>query len=413
MNPSLSSFYSVVFPLPGFIQAQNPALYDGELLELSCQEASLPGSSIATLEQTNDYAGVTERHGYRRMYDETIDFTFLVTVNSGYKQIRFFDYWMKFICGEIDKNGRVQNLDKENIVMRARYPDGDGKAKTGNNSGYRTKLNIVKYERDMGWTHPKRESKSSNLLEYHFVDAYPKISTPTYELTLPSTDKTIQYRPFLVREEKLLVLALESEDTKQITTAIKTVIKSCILTKGVKVEALPTFDIEYLFLNIRGKSVGEELDVNIICPDDEKTYVPTKIYIDDIHVIKDEKHTKEIKLDDTISMVMKYPSLDEFINQNFDFDDKSSNLNQSFELIGSCIDTIVQGEEAWSTADCSKKEVMEFLDQMNSAQFKLLEGFFETMPKLSHEVEVTNPKTGVKRNSNSNSKTVANGFTRR
>ena len=151
-----------------------------------------------------------------------------------------------------------------------------------------------------------------------------------------------------------------------------------------------------MFLNIRGKSVGEELDVNIICPDDEKTYVPTKIYIDDIHVIKDEKHTKEIKLDDTISMVMKYPSLEEFINQNFDFDDKSSNLNQSFELIGSCIDTIVQGEEAWSTADCSKKEVMEFLDQMNSAQFKLLEGFFETMPKLSHEVSVTNPKTGVK-----------------
>ena len=224
----------------------------------------------------------------------------------------------------------------------------------------------------------------------------PKISTPTYELVLPSTEKSIQYRPFLVREEKLLVLALESEDTKQITTAIKAVIKACILTKGVKVEKLPTFDIEYLFLNIRGKSVGEELDVNIICPDDEKTYVPTKIYIDDIHVIKDEKHTKEIQLDDTISMVMKYPSLDEFINQNFDFDEKSSNLKQSFELIGSCIDTIVQGEEAWSTKDCSKKEVMEFLDQMNSAQFKLLEGFFETMPKLSHEVSVTNPKTGVK-----------------
>ena len=117
----------------------------------------------------------------------------------------------------------------------------------------------------------------------------PKISTPTYELTLPSTDKTIQYRPFLVREEKLLVLALESEDTKQITTAIKTVIKACILTKGIKVESLPTFDIEFLFLNIRGKSVGEELDVNIICPDDERTYVPTKIYIDDIKVIKDEK----------------------------------------------------------------------------------------------------------------------------
>ena len=166
MNPSLSAFYSVVFPLPRFIQQQNPTLFDGELLELSCQEASLPGSSIATLEQQNDYAGVTERHGYRRMYDETIDFTFLVTVNSGYKQIRFFDYWMKYITGEIDKNGNMQKLDKNNIVMRAKYPNGD--------SGYRTKVNIVKYERDMGWTHPKREEPASNLIEYHFVDAYPK-----------------------------------------------------------------------------------------------------------------------------------------------------------------------------------------------------------------------------------------------
>ena len=216
MNPSLSSFYSVVFPLPGFIQAQNPELYDGELLELSCQEASLPGSSIATLEQTNDYAGVTERHGYRRMYDETIDFTFLVTVNSGYKQIRFFDYWMKFICGEIDKNGRVQNLDKENIVMRARYPDGDGKAKTGNNSGYRTKLNIVKYERDMGWTHPKRESKSSNLLEYHFVDAYPKqiSSSPlSYEgSSLLKTTVSMTYTRYFVTENTSKQVAIAGRD---------------------------------------------------------------------------------------------------------------------------------------------------------------------------------------------------------
>ena len=216
MNPSLSSFYSVVFPLPGFIQAQNPALYDGELLELSCQEASLPGSSIATLEQTNDYAGVTERHGYRRMYDETIDFTFLVTVNSGYKQIRFFDYWMKFICGEIDKNGNVQNLDKENIVMRARYPDGDGKAKTGNNSGYRTKLNIVKYERDMGWTHPKRESKSSNLLEYHFVDAYPKqiSSSPlSYEgSSLLKTTVSMTYTRYFVTENTSKQVAIAGRD---------------------------------------------------------------------------------------------------------------------------------------------------------------------------------------------------------
>ena len=141
----------------------------------------------------------------------------------------------------------------------------------------------------------------------------PKISTPTYELVLPSTDKTIEYRPFLVREEKLLVLALESEDTKQITTAIKTVIRACILTKGIKVEELPTFDIEYLFLNIRGKSVGEEVEVNVLCPDDEKTYAPIKIYIDDIKCQKNEKHTKQIKLDDNVMMEMKYPSLQQFI----------------------------------------------------------------------------------------------------
>ena len=218
MNPSLSSFYSVVFPLPGFIQQQNPTLFDGELLELSCVEASLPGSSIATLEQQNDFAGVTERHAYRRMYDETIDFTFLVTVNSGYKQIRFFDYWMKYITGEIDKNGNMQNLDKGNIVMRARYPDGDGNEKTGNNSGYRTKLNIVKYERDMGWTHEKRESKASNLIEYHFVDAYPKqiSSSPlSYEgSSLMKTTVSMTYTRYFVTENTSKQVAIAGRDEK-------------------------------------------------------------------------------------------------------------------------------------------------------------------------------------------------------
>ena len=147
----------------------------------------------------------------------------------------------------------------------------------------------------------------------------PKIATPTYELELPSSGQTIQYRPFLVKEEKLLVIALESDDSKQITTAIKTVIKSCILTKGIKVEQLPTFDIEYLFLNIRGKSVGEDIEVNIICPDDEETEVKVNINLDDIEVKKDDKHTDKIKVDDSIMMQMKYPSLDQFIKNNFDF----------------------------------------------------------------------------------------------
>ena len=146
----------------------------------------------------------------------------------------------------------------------------------------------------------------------------PKISTPTYELTLPSTGKPIQYRPFLVKEEKVLVIALESEDTKQITTAIKNVIKSCIQTRGVKVESLPTFDIEYLFLNIRGKSVGEVVEVNLVCPDDNETTVKAEINLDDIQVEKTEGHTKNVKIDNEIMMEMKYPSLDEFIKNNFD-----------------------------------------------------------------------------------------------
>ena len=222
----------------------------------------------------------------------------------------------------------------------------------------------------------------------------PKIATPTYELVLPSTDQTIQFRPFLVKEEKLLVLALESEDNKQITTAIKSVLKNCVLTKGIKVEQLPTFDIEFLFLNIRGKSVGEELEVNIVCPDDETTQVTVDINLDDIQVQKNEEHNKQIKLDENLMMEMKYPSLDQFIKNNFDFNEKNQ-MDQSFQLIASCIDKIYSEEEVWATADCTKKEVNDFLEQMNSGQFKLIETFFETMPKLSHTIKITNPKTKV------------------
>ena len=222
----------------------------------------------------------------------------------------------------------------------------------------------------------------------------PKIATPTYELELPSTGQNISYRPFLVKEEKVLVIALESEDNKQITTAIKAVLKNCILTKGIKVELLPTFDIEFLFLNIRGKSVGEELEVNIICPDDGETEVPVTINLDDIEIKKDEKHTNKIKLDNTIMMEMKYPSLDQFIKNNFDFNDKNA-MDQSFDLIAASIDKIYTEDEVWATADCTKKEVKEFLESMNSSQFKAIESFFETMPKLSHTIKVTNPKTKV------------------
>jgi hypothetical protein len=222
----------------------------------------------------------------------------------------------------------------------------------------------------------------------------PKISVPSYTLELPSTEEEIQYRPFLVKEEKLLVIALESEDTKQITTAIKNVIKNCIHTKGIKVESLPTFDIEYLFLNIRGKSVGEELEVNIICPDDEITNVPVKIDIDSIKVQFNEEHSKQIKIDNSIMMEMKYPSLDQFIKNNFDFG-KNNAMEQSFELIASCVDKIFTEDEVWVAADVTKKELIDFLEQMNSSQFKEIEKFFETMPKLSHKISITNPNTKV------------------
>jgi hypothetical protein len=223
----------------------------------------------------------------------------------------------------------------------------------------------------------------------------PKISTPTYELELPSTGKTIKYRPFLVKEEKVLILALESQDVKQITLAIKSVLKDCILTKGVKVEELPSFDIEYIFLNVRGKSVGESIDLIVTCSDDGVTEVPVKVYVDEIKVQKDPEHSTEIKLDDSIVIKMKYPSLEQFIKNNFDFttQESVSTIEKSFDIISSCIESIFTEEEAWAAADVTKKELIEFIESMNADQFKKIEKFFETMPKLSHTFTVINPNT--------------------
>ena len=223
----------------------------------------------------------------------------------------------------------------------------------------------------------------------------PKIATPTYELVLPSTGKTIKYRPFLVKEEKILILALESEDPKQITNAIKTTLKSCISTRGIKVEELPTFDIEYIFLNIRGKSVGESIDVIVTCPDDNETQVEQKIYIDEIQVEKNEKHNRDIKLDHSLTLRMKYPSLSEFVKNNFNVSDDTNTLQASMDIIASCIDVVYNEDESWAAADCTKKELDQWLETLNTNQFKEIESFFETMPKLTHRVKVTNPNTKV------------------
>ncbi len=225
----------------------------------------------------------------------------------------------------------------------------------------------------------------------------PKINTPTYELTLPSNRKKVRYRPFLVREEKILVLALESEDQKQITDAIIQIIGDCLITKNVDVTKLPTFDIEYLFLNVRSKSVGESVEVNITCPDDGKTKVETSINIDDIKVVKSKDHKLIVKLDEKYSMKLKYPSLDQFIENNFDFEmaEPNESVSAAMSMLSSCIDMIYDEEESWDASESTKEELDEFIDQLNTKQFQQVEEFFRTMPKLSHTLKVTNPKTGV------------------
>ena len=221
----------------------------------------------------------------------------------------------------------------------------------------------------------------------------PKIATPTYELEIPSTKQSIKYRPFLVKEEKVLIIAMESEDSKHIANAVKNVISSCILTKGVKVEDLSTFDIEYLFLNIRGKSVGEDVEVLITCPDDNITQVPVVINLDEINVQIDEDHTRDIKLDNDLTLRMKYPSMNEFIKANFAAGDIG--VTETFDLIASCIEQVYSEEESWAASDCTKKELLEFVEQLSSKQFKQIEKFFDTMPKLSHIIKLKNPNTGV------------------
>lgn len=224
----------------------------------------------------------------------------------------------------------------------------------------------------------------------------PKIATPQYELILPSTGKTIKYRPFLVKEEKVLILALESQDVNQITNAIKQILKDCIISRGIKVEELPTFDIEYIFLNVRGKSVGESIDLIVTCSDDGETQVPVKIYLDEIEVQKDPEHRSEIKLDNNLVLKMKYPSLNEFIKNNFDFSSNNiSTIDKSIDVIASCIDSVYTEEEIWSAKDCTKKELTNWIETLTSYQFQEVEKFFNTMPKLSHTFKVKNPKTEV------------------
>ena len=222
----------------------------------------------------------------------------------------------------------------------------------------------------------------------------PTIETPTYELKLPSSNKKVKYRPFLVKEEKILIIALETKNQSDITNAVTDVLKKCVLTKGIDIDTLPTFDIEYLFLNIRAKSIGEDIKLTVTCPDDGKTKVPVTIYVDEIKVTKPRGHTKDIVLDDKMTLRMKYPSLSQFISNNFDTEDEAEALvDKTFNVVADCMDTVFTEEDAWDARDYTPDERIDFVNQLNSKQYKAVEKFFATMPKLSHKIDVVNPNT--------------------
>ena len=220
--------------------------------------------------------------------------------------------------------------------------------------------------------------------------ALPKIDIPTYELTLPSVDQQVKYRPFLVKEEKLLMMALESGEDADMKNATIDLVNSCTFGK-LKADELPLFDVEYLFLNIRAKSVGEVAKFQVICPDDKITLAPVDIDLTEVNVQVDDKHNNNILLDESrnLGIVMRYPTL-KLVPMGID---KNMNADKIFNLMVSCIDHIYEGDKVYPAKDSSKSELVEFFNNLNSAQFQLIKTFFDEMPKLRHTIKVTNPKT--------------------
>ena len=219
--------------------------------------------------------------------------------------------------------------------------------------------------------------------------ALPKLAIPEYECELPVSNLKVKYRPFLVKEEKLLYLAMESQKEKEMVNAVKTIIKNCTDLK-VNLNKIPTFEIEYLFLRIRAKAVGEISEFTVTCPDDEKTTVDVKLPLESIEIQQDENHSKEIKLDDKVGIVMQYPSLDLFVDQNLRED---PNIEDMFKLAAQCIEKVYDEEEVYDKF--TLKEALDFIGELNSEQFQKIQDFFDTIPKLRHELTVTNPKTNV------------------
>ena len=220
--------------------------------------------------------------------------------------------------------------------------------------------------------------------------ALPKLDTPTYRLTLPSTREEIQYRPFLIKEQKLLMIAQESEDDQQIADAVTSIVKSCTLDK-IDANLVPMFDIEYIFLKIRGKSVGEKVQLNLTCPDDEKTTVPVEVNLEDVSVQMVADHTNEIQITDQVKLFLKYPILSDMKGLMGDTNETS----QIFNMLNKCVQEIHFGDQIFNRVDISDKEITEFIDQMTSEQFESITNFFNTMPKLRHVIMVKNPKTQV------------------
>ena len=222
--------------------------------------------------------------------------------------------------------------------------------------------------------------------------ALPILETATYELTLPSSDVQVKYRPFLVKEEKVLLLAMESEDAKQITNALKDIVRACTFN-SVNVEALPTFDLEYIFLNIRAKSVGEVAKLKILCPDDKETYANIELDLSKVEVQVDDEHSNQISINDKVKMIMRYPTIDTF---DPSVDATKLKTQQLFDIIANTVYEIYDGEIVHKASDYSKDEMNAFIESLTSDHFAKIQKFFNTMPRLQHELEVENPKTKVK-----------------
>ena len=222
--------------------------------------------------------------------------------------------------------------------------------------------------------------------------ALPKLITPTYELEIPSTDEKIKYRPFLVKEEKILMMAMESKATADITQAVKDIVMECTFNK-VNISNMPMFDVEYIFLQIRSKSVGEISKLKLLCPDDKKTYANVDLNLTEVEVHVGDDHTNKIELDKGMGMIMTYPTIDSFAESGI----RDINASNMLEVISGCILQIYEedGKKTYDSKDQTKKELIEFIEQLNTKQFKDVQKFFETMPKLKHEITIKNPKTKV------------------